>query len=33
MIELNADNVFILLCALFVMYGTYWLTIKKDNEK
>lgn len=33
MIELNVDNVFVLICVLFVVYGTYWLTAKKDNEK
>lgn len=33
MIELNVDNVFILICVLFVVYGTYWLTTKKDDEK
>lgn len=33
MIELNIDNIFILICVLFVVVGTYWLTTKEDNEK
>mgnify|MGYP004512277873 CR=1 FL=1 len=32
MIELNVDNVFVLICVLSVVYGTYWLTTKKDND-
>lgn len=32
MIDLNIDNVFILICVLFVVVGTYWLTIKKDSD-
>ena len=32
MIELNIDNVFVLICVLFVVVGTYWLTTEKDND-
>ena len=32
MIDLNVDNVFILICVLFVVAGTYWLITKKDND-
>lgn len=32
MIDLNVDNVFILICVLFVVCGTYWLATKKDND-
>lgn len=31
MIDLNVDNVFVLICVLFVVYGTYWLATKKDD--
>ena len=33
MIELSVDNVFILICVLFVVYGTYWLATNKGDKQ
>ena len=33
MIDLNVDNVFILICVLFVVVGTYWLATEKEDKK
>ena len=33
MIDLNVDNVFVLVCVLFVVGCTYWLATNKEDKQ